>query len=89
MNDLSSLIVQATQNRGFSPAELAQQTTDKIIHVGDKSHPVIRDQAQAFKLHINAVLTEAFTRMVQEERITMAHRLKAAGYAQLVELLKD
>ena len=89
MNELGELIVQATQNRGFSAEELARAATDRIIYVGDKSHPVIRDQAQAFKTHIQAVLTDTLKQAIAQDRITIAHRMHAAGHGALVELLRD
>jgi hypothetical protein len=84
---LHAMVLQATQGRGFSPAEIAQQATDKIIYVGDKSHPLIRDQALEFKKHINAVLHDALKQAVEADRITQGHRLQAAGHAALVPLL--
>lgn len=89
MDDVGSIFLQAAQNRGFNPVELARQATDRIIYVGDQSHPVIRDQAQAFKVHINAVLVTAFEKAVQERNITLAHRFRVAGHPELIELLKD
>jgi hypothetical protein len=88
MNELGSILVQATQNRGLNPIELARQATDRIIYVGDQSHPVIRDQAQAFKAHIQAVLTAAFIQVVDEHNVTLAHRFNTAGHPELIPLLK-
>ncbi len=88
MNDIAQVLMQATKQRGFNPEELARQATDKIIYVGDQSHPVIRDQAQAFKVHIYAVLVAAFKQAVEADRITLAHRLTTAGHPELIELLK-
>ena len=41
--------VYTTQNRGFTPEEIAERAIEKIIYVGKDSHPVIRDQAETFK----------------------------------------
>lgn len=89
MNEVANILLQAAQQRGFTPEELARQATDKIISVGDKSHPVIRDQAQAFRAHIQAVLTQTLHDAVAADRTTLAHRFRAAGFAELVPLLKD
>ena len=40
--------VQTTNNRGFSPDEVAERCVEKLISVSDDAHPAIRDQAKAF-----------------------------------------
>ena len=35
--------VQTTHNRGHTPEEVAQRCVDRIIAIGDKTHPLIRD----------------------------------------------
>ena len=42
--------------RGFSPEEVADMALEKIMYVGENSHPAIRDQAQAFRDNIRVVL---------------------------------
>ena len=39
--------VETTHARGWSAEELAQRAADKIIYVGDRSHPAVREQARA------------------------------------------
>ena len=41
--------IQTTNNRGFTPEEVATRCVDKIVEVGDNAAPEIRDQARAFK----------------------------------------
>ena len=41
--------IHTTDNRGFTPEEVAKRCVDKIVEVGDNAPPVIRDQARAFK----------------------------------------
>ena len=43
--------VQTTQNRGFTPDEVAERCVEKLISVSDDAHPAIRDQAKAFHLY--------------------------------------
>ena len=44
--------VQTTQNRGFTPDEVAERCVEKLISVSDDAHPAIRDQAKAFQKHM-------------------------------------
>lgn len=81
--------VYTTQNRGFTPEEIAERAIEKIIYVGKDSHPVIRDQAEAFKKHIFVVLVDALRQAVQSDRTTVANRLRDAGHSELIKILED
>ena len=48
--------VKTTDNRGFTPEELAQQCVEKVISVSDSAHPGIRDQARAFSKHVEKLV---------------------------------
>mgnify|MGYP003345715604 CR=1 FL=1 len=78
-----------TSGRGFTPEELAEQALDKIVYVGSKSHPAIREQAEAFKNNLRVVLTHYLQQAVRSDRTTIANRLREAGYPELTILLND
>lgn len=86
---LDKIQVQTTDNRGFTPEELAQRAADKIISIGDQSHPAVRAQAHAFKKHIEAVITFYLREAVTQDRVTLANRLREAGYPDLITLLEN
>lgn len=81
--------VHATTGRGFSPEELAEMALEKIVYVGSKSHPVIREQAEAFKNNLRVVLIQYLRQAVRSDRTTIANRLREAGYPELTILLND
>ena len=85
---LGGVTVQTTNNRGFTPEEIADRALDKIISVGGNSHPAIVDQAMAFRENIRHVLVFYLKEAVQSERTTIANRRRDAGYPDLVTLLK-
>jgi hypothetical protein len=85
---LGGVVVQTSSGRGFTPEEIAERALDKIISVGDDSHPVVRDQALAFREKIRHVLVFYMKEAVQSERTTIANKLREAGYPDLVNLLK-
>jgi hypothetical protein len=84
-----NVTVLSTSGRGFTPEELAERALDKIVYVGSKSHPVIRDQAEAFKNSLRIVLTQYLHQAVRSDRTTIANRLREAGHPELTILLKD
>ena len=46
---VGSVIVETTQQKGHDPAFWASKASDKIVSVGGECHPIIADQAEAFK----------------------------------------
>ena len=84
---LNSVIVKTTEGRGFTPEELTEQALDKIIYVGSQSHPVIRDQAEAFRNQIRAVILHYMKQAVVSHNTTIANQLRAAGHEELIKLL--
>jgi hypothetical protein len=74
---------------GFTPEELADRALDKIISVGDNSHPLVRDQAIAFREHIRVVLVHYMKEAVKFDRVTLAYRLREAGHPELIKLLDE
>jgi len=85
---LDNIQVATTEGRGFSPEELAQRAADKIISVGDQAHPVIREQARAFKGQIAHTVAFYLKEAVAQDRVTIANRLRDAGYPDLVHILE-
>jgi hypothetical protein len=74
---------------GFTPEELANRALDKIIQVGDNSHPLVREQALAFREHIRAVLVFYMNEAVKFDRVTLANKLREAGHPELIKLLEE
>lgn len=85
---VGSVCVETTSNRGWSVEELAQRAADKIIYVGDQSHPAVQAQARAFKEAVKGVVAFYLQEAVQQDRLTLANRLREAGYPDLVHLLE-
>ena len=85
---IGDVMVHTVRHRGFTPEELAEQALNKIIYVGDQSHPAIRDQAQAFREHIRGVLVFYMKRAIESNNTTLANRLREAGHSELVTLLE-
>jgi hypothetical protein len=86
-SEIGLIQVATVDYRGFTPEELADRAVDKIIQIGDQSHPVIRDQAVAFREHIRGILVFYMNEVVKFDRVTIAQKLKDSGHAELINLL--
>ncbi len=75
--------------RGFTPEEIAEQALNKIISVGGNCHPVIRDQAEAYREQIRVLLVHYMRQAVRSNHTTLANRFRAAGHPELIKLLEN
>jgi hypothetical protein len=85
---LGGFTIRSVDGRGFTPEEIADSAVEKIIYVGENSHPLVREQAQAFKGRIRELLVGYFKDVVASHNTTIANRLRDAGHPELVKLLE-
>jgi hypothetical protein len=86
---LGEIKATSVSGRGFTPEEVAEQALVKIVSIGGNCHPVIRDQAEAFKNDIRGVLVHYMKQAVRSNHTTLANRFRAAGHPELVKLLES
>ena len=80
--------VHTTENSGFTPEEVAKRCADKIIEVGDNAAPEIRDQARAFKAHLEKVIAFYMKEAIKSDRTTVYNAIKDAGHENLAEYIR-
>ena len=85
---LGDIKAMAVSGRGFTPEELADNALDRIISISGTADPVIRQQAEAFRQHIRAVLISYGRQCVKSNHTTIANRLRDAGHSELTQLLE-
>ena len=64
--------VTTTTNKGHDPEFWAEKATNQIVSVGSQSHPAIRDQAEAFKEQVYAVVLLYIKESIKSDRSTLA-----------------
>ena len=80
--------VHTTQNRGFTPEEIAERCAEKIISVSDEAHPAIQAQARAFQKRIVQLVGFYLREAVKSDRTTVYNTIKDAGHPDLAELIR-
>ena len=80
--------IQTTENRGFTPDEVSERCVEKLISVSDSTHPAIRDQAQAFKKHMEKVVAFYMREAIRSDRTTVYNALKDAGHPELADAIR-
>ena len=89
LGESSGIQVATKDFGGFTPEEVAERALDRIIQVGDQSHPLVREQAIAFRNHIREILVFYMNEAVKFDRVTLAHKLREAGHPELIKLLDE
>ena len=89
LGESSGIQVFTKDHGGFTPEEIAERALDKIIQVGENSHPLVREQANAFRNNIRGVLVFYMNEAVKFDRVTLAHKLREAGHPELIKLLEE
>ena len=54
--EVGQVFVTTTQQKGHDPDFWAQSASDRIISVGNNSHPLIAQQAEAFKENVQKII---------------------------------
>jgi hypothetical protein len=85
---LGDIRAMGVSGRGFTPEELADNAVDRIISISSSADPVIRQQAEAFRQHIRAVLVSYGNQCVRSNHTTISNRLRDAGHPELTQLLE-
>jgi hypothetical protein len=83
-----SVKITTTSGRGLSPEELAEMTIGKIISISESSHPLIKQQAEAFRDNLRVVLVKAFYNAQKSERTTLYNLFINQGHADMAEIIK-
>jgi hypothetical protein len=80
--------VRTTENRGFTPEELAAQCMEKVISVADTAPQGLRDQALAFSKDIERLVAYYMHQAIRSDRTTVYTALKDAGHPELADLIR-
>jgi hypothetical protein len=80
--------VHTTSGRGANPEELAKRCADKLVSVADTAPMAIREQAIAFKEHIERLVAIYMYEAIASDRNTVYTALKSAGHPDLAELIR-
>jgi len=85
---LDSFEVHTTDNRGHTPEEVAELCVNKLISIGDNSHPALQAQARAFRDRMLAVVTQYIKMGIKQDRATISTELSKAGYQEIANQLR-
>jgi len=85
---VGSVGVRTTNNRGFTPEEVAELCVDRLMIVSNDAPPAIKDQALAHKERMKAVIAVYMKQAIQSDRTTVYNAIKDAGHEKLAEYIR-
>lgn len=85
---IGSVGVKTTNNRGFTPEEVAELCVDRLMLVSNDAPPVIKDQALAHKERMKAVIAVYMKQAIQSDRTTVYNAISDAGHKKLAEYIR-
>ena len=85
---VGSVEVRTTNNRGFTPEEVAELCVDRLMVVSNNAPPAIKDQALAHKERMKAVIAVYMKQAIQSDRTTVYNAISDAGHKKLAEYIR-
>ncbi|HBT08603.1 MAG TPA: hypothetical protein DEB18_03165, partial [Leeuwenhoekiella sp.] len=71
MSNNFSVGVETTDNRGFTPEEVAERCVNKIIGISNNAHPAIKDQAHAYRKEMQKIIAIYMRQAIKSDRTTV------------------
>lgn len=86
--EVGQVSVDTTSHAGLSVEYWAERCLDKIIQVGGRSHPLVTQQAEAFKDTIRVVLVAYMKNAIKSDRTTLYNEFLKQGETPMAEIIR-
>ena len=86
--EIGSVSVATTSNKGHSPEFWAESAANRIVSIGGDCHPVIAEQARAFKGSVLKVVEYYIKQAKQSDRTTLIGELEAQGQSEMAKIIR-
>jgi len=87
--EVGSVVVATTQDKGHDPEFWAQAAADRIVSVGGNCHPLIAQQAEAFKESVQATAVFYIKEAIKSDRTTLIAELEKQGHADMANIIRS
>lgn len=76
-----------SNNRGFTPEEIASRAIEKIISIADSTDPALKVQAHAYKGNIQALMVTAMYSAIESYKTTLTAELIKQGHGDMAQII--
>ena len=87
--EVGSVLVATTQDKGHDPEFWAKAAADRIVSVGGNCHPLIAQQAEAFKKSVEATVAFYIKEAIKSDRTTLIAELERQGHADMANIIRS
>ena len=87
--EVGSVVVATTQDKGHDPEFWAKAAADRIVSVGGNCHPLIAQQAEAFKESVQATAVFYIKEAIKSDRTTLIAELEKQGQADMANIIRS
>ena len=87
--EMGSVLVSTTQDKGHDPEFWAKAAADRIVSVGGNCHPLIAQQAEAFKQSVEKTVEFYIKEAIKSDRTTLIAELERQGHADMANIIRS
>ena len=87
--EVGSVLVSTTQDKGPDPEFWAKAAADRIVSVGGNCHPLIAQQAEAFKQSVERTVEFYIKEAIKSDRTTLIAELERQGHADMANIIRS
>ena len=87
--EVGSVLVSTTQDTGHDPEFWAKAAADRIVSVGGNCHPLIAQQAEAFKQSVEKTVEFYIKEAIKSDRTTLIAELERQGHADMANIIRS
>ena len=86
--EIGTVSVATTDHGGHTDDYWAAQATRRIVSVGGNCHPVIAEQAEAFKEMVQTLVCLYMKEAIKSDRTTLIAELEKQGQPEMANILR-
>ncbi len=87
--EVGSVLVSTTQDKGHDPEFWAKAAADRIVSIGGNCHPLIAQQAEAFKQSVEKTVEFYIKEAIKSDRTTLIAELERQGHADMANIIRS
>ncbi len=86
--ELGKFNVVTTTNGGHDPEFWAETIADRVVSVGGNCHPLIAQQAEAFKEAVKATALYYVKEAIKSDRTTLSAEFERQGHKDMADIIR-
>jgi len=86
---LGQVAVHTTENKGHDPEFWAKVVSDRIVSIGGNCHPLIAQQAEAFKQSVETTVSFYIKEAIKSDRTTLIAELERQGHGDMANIIRS